>query len=141
MCFSSFQLPYGKIFSDALKDSFFAHRIGPNAPAIHRQRHHQAPGWLKNLVEKYTTNVQNSSKKITAKSSKVFSVSPTNARHLEFCRLSMIFLHPSLCPEASKATSSPCSENEPSTVPQQRCSLFWAMRLICVFSIVLQMAT
>ena len=49
MCFSIFQLPYGKIFSDALKDTKL-HTESTNAPAIHRQRHHQAPGWL-NLVE------------------------------------------------------------------------------------------
>ena len=77
-------------------------------------------GWISG---KYKQKTSKSLKKITAKSSKVQSF--TN-KHPTSQVLSMRFLHLSLCPQASKASSSPCSQNEPCAVPQKRCSLFWA---------------
>ena len=68
-------------------------------------------------------NINKKRLKITAKSSKVQSF--TN-KHPTSQDISMICLHLSLCPQASKSTSSPCSQNESCAVPQKRCSLFWA---------------
>lgn len=121
MCFSIFQLPYEKIFSDALKDTFFAHRI--YKCSCNSSAKASSSTWLVESRGNINKKRPNPWKKITAKSSKVQSF--TN-KHPTSQALSMRFLHLSLCPQASKATSSPCSENEPCAVPQQRCSLFWA---------------
>lgn len=136
--------------------TLFLHTESTNAPAIHRQRHHQAPGWLKHRVitPRYLEAQKNTGRAVQESRGNInkkrpnpwkktrpnpakFKVSPTNTRHLKLCRWYVYICH--CAPKPLSPHLHPAAKTNHAQFHSKDVA-FFGPSLICFSSIILQMA-